>query len=149
MRGLGRKSTASVSARFHVKRVLLTAPPKHASPEADRVEPEGPQCRKIRWHCVIGEKAGYDLPRPFPPRDAGGAELRRPIRVRRPAFLAGVRSCAAPPAVSCGRRAAVCGRGPPNVRNSGTFFSPMATKDRGHRTNTITAGCLNTRLNRC
>src|SRR5947208_12111279 len=62
--GLGKKVGGQRFNPFPRKAVLLTAPPKHASPEADRVEPEGPQCRKIRWHCVIGEKAGYDLPQP-------------------------------------------------------------------------------------
>jgi len=46
--------------------ILLTAPPQRATPEADRVKPEGPECPKVRWHRVVGKKAGDDLPQPFP-----------------------------------------------------------------------------------
>ena len=46
--------------------ILLTAPPQRASPEADRVKPEGPECPKVRWHRVVGKKAGDDLPQPLP-----------------------------------------------------------------------------------
>ena len=63
---LGKKVGGQRFNPFPRKAVLLTAPPKDASPEADRVEPERPQCRKICWHCVIGEKAGDDLPQPLP-----------------------------------------------------------------------------------
>ena len=62
MRGVGRKSAASVSIRFHVKAILLTASPKHASPDTDGVGSECLECQKVRWHCVIGKEAGDDLP---------------------------------------------------------------------------------------
>jgi hypothetical protein len=46
--------------------ILLAAPPQRAPPEADRVKPEGPECRKVRWHRVVGKKPGDDLLQPLP-----------------------------------------------------------------------------------
>src|SRR5438128_1131483 len=37
--------------------VLLTTPPKRASPEVGDVVPEGPQCPSIRGHRVVREVA--------------------------------------------------------------------------------------------
>jgi hypothetical protein len=64
--GLGKKFGGQLLDPIPREAVLLAAPPKHASPEADRLEPESLQYRKIRWHCVVGEKAGYDLPQHYP-----------------------------------------------------------------------------------
>jgi len=57
--------------------ILLTAPAQRASPEADRVKPEGPECPKVRWHCVVGKKAGDDLPQPLPLLGIGWCMRRR------------------------------------------------------------------------
>ena len=51
---------------FPREAILLTASPKRAPPDTGGVESEGPECQKVRWHCVIGKEAGDDLPQPLP-----------------------------------------------------------------------------------
>ena len=65
MRGVGRKSAASVSIRFHVKPSFWLRR-RSTRRQTRGVESERLECQKVRWHCVIGKEAGDDLPQPPP-----------------------------------------------------------------------------------
>src|SRR5688572_26433547 len=46
--------------------ILLAASPKRSQPEPDDLLPEVAECRKVGWHCVIGEEASDHLRQPTP-----------------------------------------------------------------------------------
>src|SRR5260370_29030141 len=46
--------------------IPLAASPERPPPEARGVGTEGRECAKVRWHRVIIEEAGDDLPQPVP-----------------------------------------------------------------------------------
>src|SRR6266852_7034364 len=48
--------------------IPLAASPERPPPEARDVGPESRECAKVRWHRVIVEEAGDDLPQPVPLR---------------------------------------------------------------------------------